>query len=111
MQTILNLFPLPNVSGFGPNQNYNYSNAFSAQAPRREDVLRSRLSGQRPTTVSMDGGFTTRSRTGSVRELPRTVRHLCVFVGDQFQRRLHAESSGMERFREPGQHAHSIIAE
>ena len=40
VQTILNLFPLPNVSGFGPNQDYNYSNAFSAQAPRREDILR-----------------------------------------------------------------------
>ena len=40
VQKILNLFPLPNVSGFGPNQNYNYSNSFSAQDPRREDILR-----------------------------------------------------------------------
>jgi hypothetical protein len=40
VQKILNLFPLPNVSGFGPNQDYNYSNAFSADAPRREDILR-----------------------------------------------------------------------
>lgn len=40
MEKILSLFPLPNVSGFGPNQNYNYSNAFSAHAPRREDILR-----------------------------------------------------------------------
>ncbi len=40
IQKILNLFPLPNVGGFGPNQNYNYSNAFSAHAPRREDILR-----------------------------------------------------------------------
>jgi hypothetical protein len=40
VQKILNLFPLPNVGGFGPNQNYNYSNAFSADAPRREDILR-----------------------------------------------------------------------
>jgi hypothetical protein len=40
VQSILNLFPLPNVSGYGPNQNYNYSNAFSSQAPRREDILR-----------------------------------------------------------------------
>jgi len=40
VEKILNLFPLPNVSGFGPNQDYNYSNAFSALAPRREDILR-----------------------------------------------------------------------
>ena len=40
IQKILNLFPLPNVTGFGPNQNYNYSNSFSANAPRREDILR-----------------------------------------------------------------------
>jgi hypothetical protein len=40
VQKILNLFPLPNVTGFGPNQNYNYSNSFSAKAPRREDILR-----------------------------------------------------------------------
>ena len=40
VQKILDLFPLPNVSGFGPNQDYNYSNAFSANAPRREDILR-----------------------------------------------------------------------
>jgi len=41
MQKILNLFPLPNVSGFGVNgQNYNFSEALSGQAPRREDILR-----------------------------------------------------------------------
>src|SRR5215469_2974494 len=41
MQKILNLFPLPNVSGFGVNgQNYNFSEAFSGNAPRREDILR-----------------------------------------------------------------------
>ena len=40
MEKIFSLFPLPNVSGFGPNQNYNYSNSFSAHAPRREDILR-----------------------------------------------------------------------
>jgi hypothetical protein len=40
VQKILNLFPLPNVSGFGPTQNYNYSNSFSAHDPRREDILR-----------------------------------------------------------------------
>jgi hypothetical protein len=40
METILNLFPQPNVTGYGANQDYNYSNAFSAQAPRREDILR-----------------------------------------------------------------------
>lgn len=41
VQKILNLFPLPNVSGFGANgQNFNYSNAFSATDPRREDILR-----------------------------------------------------------------------
>jgi hypothetical protein len=40
VEKILNLFPLPNVSGFGPNQNYNYSAAFSAHDPRREDILR-----------------------------------------------------------------------
>jgi hypothetical protein len=41
MQKIMNLFPLPNVSGFGTNgQNYNFSQALSANAPRREDILR-----------------------------------------------------------------------
>jgi len=40
VQKILNLFPLPNVSGFGTGQNYNYSNSFSARDPRREDILR-----------------------------------------------------------------------
>ncbi len=41
MQKILNLYPLPNVSGFGVNgQNYNYSQSFSGNAPRREDILR-----------------------------------------------------------------------
>lgn len=40
VQKILNLFPLPNVNGFGTGQNYNYSNAFSAHDPRREDILR-----------------------------------------------------------------------
>lgn len=41
MQKILNLFPLPNVSGFGVNgQNFNFSEAVSAQDPRREDMLR-----------------------------------------------------------------------
>lgn len=41
MQKILNLFPLPNVSGFGVNgQNYNFSETLSGQAPRREDILR-----------------------------------------------------------------------
>jgi hypothetical protein len=41
VQAILNLFPLPNVSGFGVNgQNYNFSQALSAQQPRREDILR-----------------------------------------------------------------------
>jgi len=40
MQAILNLFPLPNVSGFGPTQGYNFSEALSAHDPRREDILR-----------------------------------------------------------------------
>lgn len=40
MQKLLNLFPLPNVSGFGPNQDYNFSQALSAHDPRREDILR-----------------------------------------------------------------------
>lgn len=40
MEKILSLFPLPNVTGYGSNQNYNYSNSFSARAPRREDILR-----------------------------------------------------------------------
>src|SRR6266852_633600 len=40
-QKVLNLFPLPNVSGFGVGgQNYNFSEALSANAPRREDILR-----------------------------------------------------------------------
>ncbi len=41
VQKILNLFPLPNVNGFGVNgQNYNFSEALSATDPRREDILR-----------------------------------------------------------------------
>ncbi len=41
MQTILNLYPQPNVNGFGVNsQNYNFSQDLSAEAPRREDILR-----------------------------------------------------------------------
>jgi hypothetical protein len=41
VQKILNLFPLPNVSGFGTNgHDFNFSNAFSANQPRREDILR-----------------------------------------------------------------------
>ncbi len=41
MQQLLNLFPLPNVSGFGiGGQNYNFSIAPSGNAPRREDLLR-----------------------------------------------------------------------
>jgi len=41
VQTILNLFPLPNVPGFGStNANYNYSQSLSGLAPRREDILR-----------------------------------------------------------------------
>ncbi len=41
MQKILNLYPLPNVNGFAVNgQNFNYSQSLSANAPRREDVLR-----------------------------------------------------------------------
>jgi len=41
MQKLLNLFPLPNVSGFGVGgQQYNFSEALSGHAPRREDILR-----------------------------------------------------------------------
>src|SRR5207248_7139607 len=41
VQKILNLYPLPNVNGYGANgQDFNYSIALSAQAPRREDILR-----------------------------------------------------------------------
>jgi Carboxypeptidase regulatory-like domain/TonB-dependent Receptor Plug Domain len=41
MQRILNLYPQANVSGFGVNgQQYNFSQALSADAPRREDILR-----------------------------------------------------------------------
>jgi hypothetical protein len=41
VQAILNLFPMPNVNGFGVGgQNYNFSEALSAHDPRREDILR-----------------------------------------------------------------------
>ncbi|HTE90098.1 MAG TPA: carboxypeptidase regulatory-like domain-containing protein [Terriglobales bacterium] len=40
VQTILNLFPLPNASGFNSGGFYNYSVALSGNAPRREDILR-----------------------------------------------------------------------
>jgi hypothetical protein len=44
VQKILNLFPLPNVPGFGVNgQNYNFAEALSGNAPRREDILRADL--------------------------------------------------------------------
>ena len=41
VQKMLNLFPLPNVAGFGVNgQNYNFSEALSGNDPRREEILR-----------------------------------------------------------------------
>jgi len=41
VQKILNLFPMPNASGFGVDgQNYNFSQALSGNNPRREDILR-----------------------------------------------------------------------
>lgn len=41
VQKILNLFPPPNVTGFGVGgQNYNYSASVSGHDPRREDILR-----------------------------------------------------------------------
>lgn len=41
MQKILSLYPAPNVSGFGTTgQNYNFSEALSADAPRREEMVR-----------------------------------------------------------------------
>jgi len=40
VQTILNLFPVPNASGFNNNGFYNFSQALSGNAPRREDILR-----------------------------------------------------------------------
>ncbi|MBZ5540018.1 MAG: carboxypeptidase regulatory-like domain-containing protein [Acidobacteriia bacterium] len=41
MLTLLNLFPLPNVPGYGSNgNNYNYSVNPSYSNPRREDILR-----------------------------------------------------------------------
>ena len=41
MEKMLNLFPLPNVPGFGSNGlNYNYSQSISGHNPRREDIVR-----------------------------------------------------------------------
>jgi len=41
VEKILNLYPLPNVTGYGTgNQDYNFSTTYSALAPRREDILR-----------------------------------------------------------------------
>ena len=41
VQKVLNLYPLPNVPGFGNgSQNYNFSAIPSASDPRREDILR-----------------------------------------------------------------------
>ncbi|MBZ5547888.1 MAG: TonB-dependent receptor [Acidobacteriia bacterium] len=41
VQKILNLYPLPNATGFGSaGQGYNFSGTFSAHTPRREDILR-----------------------------------------------------------------------
>jgi hypothetical protein len=38
VQKVLNLLPLPNVSG---NNNYNFSGTYSAKQPRREDICAS----------------------------------------------------------------------
>ena len=72
IQKILNLFPLPNVGGFGVNgQNYNFSEALSAEAPRREDILRIDYQLNR-TTGFLGAGYIT----------PRpTVRHSLHFQG------------------------------
>jgi len=40
IQTILNLYPLPNTFGTDSSGLYNYANSFSGEAPRREDILR-----------------------------------------------------------------------
>jgi hypothetical protein len=41
VQSILNLYPLPNASGFDQDGNFfNYSTALSGNAPRREEILR-----------------------------------------------------------------------
>jgi hypothetical protein len=41
LQKILSLYPEPNVPGFAVNgQSFNYSQALSGEAPRREDILR-----------------------------------------------------------------------
>jgi hypothetical protein len=41
LQKILSLYPEPNVSGFAvKGQSFNYSQALSGEAPRREDILR-----------------------------------------------------------------------
>jgi hypothetical protein len=41
MQKILDLYPAPNVPGFGVNsQDYNFSQNLPGEAPRREDILR-----------------------------------------------------------------------
>jgi len=40
METMLNLFPLPNAAGYNNNGYYNYSASLSGHAPRREDILR-----------------------------------------------------------------------
>ena len=40
MEKMLNLFPLPNASGFANGNFYNYSQSLSGEAPRREDILR-----------------------------------------------------------------------
>lgn len=37
---ILQLYPEPNASGYGPNGFYNYSQAISGHTPRREDIVR-----------------------------------------------------------------------
>ena len=41
VQKLLNLFPMPNIPGFGAGgQNFNYSTSLSGHDPRREDILR-----------------------------------------------------------------------
>ena len=111
VQSILNLFPLPNVTGYGPNQNYNYSNCVfrTSAAPRRCFAHRLPTQQQQSPLRALASQFRTGQR--SVRELSGAVWDICLFIGDQFQRRLHAESSGMECFRQSRQHDHSDIVE
>jgi hypothetical protein len=111
VQKILNLYPLPNVSGFGINgQNYNFSTTYSSLAPRREDILRvdyqlngkNRLYGRWIHNAEND--------TSPFTPFPGPFGICCLRIIDPVHWGLHSAASRLELLGEPSQHDYSDIA-